>query len=342
MLANQMDYPIFVADQLLTTDALNAFFGYVEEQERLTRANFLGVGIVCGLGVQTAADGASITLSRGTGITSAGYMVAVESTEYAKYQPFDPARAEYYGAFLTADHAKKFGLWELKEKADVEDGATPLSSSFLAGTSDGDQKIVLLFVELLKEENKNCNPESCDDLGITVHVNVRPLLARKADVTAFKLDRGVQGAFGDPKLASLPELRVKRFDVPATGVSTAAELLTAYQKILLPLFKPVGDALHGAYTVFQPFVGSDFASDPFPDLVEKFSFVSDEAIDAVALQNLQYVYDYVADLMAAYAELRDIGMQVLTTCCPDSTLFPRHLLLGPAPAPAPPNPALRH
>jgi hypothetical protein len=62
------DYPKFVADQLLTAASLNDMFGYLDEQDRLSRANLLGIGIVCGL--QVINHGNAIEITKGCGITS--------------------------------------------------------------------------------------------------------------------------------------------------------------------------------------------------------------------------------------------------------------------------------
>jgi hypothetical protein len=82
--AANSDYPKFVADQVLTSDNLNDLFGYLDEQGRMTRTNLIGMGIVCGLKIITAADGSSITITKGVGVTSAGYLVSVPEITYTK------------------------------------------------------------------------------------------------------------------------------------------------------------------------------------------------------------------------------------------------------------------
>src|SRR5690606_3445005 len=131
-----------------------------------TRTNLIGIGIVCGLEVKTSADGTSITITKGTGVTSEGYMVTIPETTYTDYVDYDALQEEYYGKFVNiGSKTKKFEhLWELKQ-AGVED-SNKLSHNFLNGNgNNADKKVVLLFVELLKIGNKNCNPNSCDDKG---------------------------------------------------------------------------------------------------------------------------------------------------------------------------------
>jgi len=62
MLIQQTIYPEFVADQILSSEHLNRLFGYLEEQERLTRANLIGIGIVCGLEVKINTAGSALVI----------------------------------------------------------------------------------------------------------------------------------------------------------------------------------------------------------------------------------------------------------------------------------------
>ena len=202
--AANSDYPKFVADQVLTSDNLNDLFGYLDEQGRMTRTNLSGIGIVCGLKVKTAADGSSITISKGVGVTSSGYLVTVPEITYTKRTTniFDAVKCEYYSKFVNiAAKTQLFNLWELKQEAATE-GTTLLNNTFL---TDG-EKIVLIFVELLEENNKNCDPNSCDDKGVKVTVNFRPLLVEKANVAGLLSGAG---AGANPWL-TLPELTMKR------------------------------------------------------------------------------------------------------------------------------------
>ena len=49
MLPVNISYPFFEANQVLSNEHLNQLFNYLDEQERLTRTNLIGIGIVCGL-----------------------------------------------------------------------------------------------------------------------------------------------------------------------------------------------------------------------------------------------------------------------------------------------------
>src|SRR5258708_22946380 len=168
-------YPEYVADQVLTAHDLNESFKYLDEQGRMTRTNLIGIGIVCGLTIKTGTALFSITITKGVGVTSQGYLVSVPETTYTKFVSFDPVKDKIYDRFVSAGPppSKNFDLWEL-EQASVDDAAD-------LSTLDLSDKAVMLFVELLQVGNKNCDPNSCDDKGKHFEVTFRPLLITKTD-----------------------------------------------------------------------------------------------------------------------------------------------------------------
>ena len=66
---------------------------------------------------------------------------------------FDPTKDDVYDKFKPISN-RTIQLWELKETAAVA-GTTKLSLDFLNGSGiDNDKKVVMLFVELLKEDSR--------------------------------------------------------------------------------------------------------------------------------------------------------------------------------------------
>ena len=84
-------YPVFEANQVLTNHHLNQVFNFLDEQERLSRANLIGIGIVCGLEIEMNSDGSAIHISKGCGITSEGYLVVEpEDVNLVSYRAVGP------------------------------------------------------------------------------------------------------------------------------------------------------------------------------------------------------------------------------------------------------------
>ncbi len=325
MLPKQSNYPEFVADQLLTAGQLNELFGYLEEQERITRTNLIGIGIVCGLEVQTASDGSSITITQGCGVTSDGYIISVPTITYTEYATYNPVQDRLYEKFVDLSTRTPLiaNIYELKE-AGVTSGTTNLSQSFLS------DKVVLLYVEILENNVKNCNPNSCDDKGKDVTISFKPLLISKSDVA--KLGATTSGSSSTTTAyQSLPTLKMQRYNVPATTLLSSTQLFNGYLKILNATFiKSVEQNLSQTYSILSPLIGDLYSSDPFAGLSDNFTFFSDGTITETELINVQYYYDLFSDLLLAYEELRKTGMELICMCCPDNTLFRLHLLLDAA------------
>ncbi|THU40588.1 hypothetical protein FAM09_00285 [Niastella caeni] len=332
-------FPEFVPDQLLTSSDLNELFGYLDEQGRMTRTNLIGIGIVCGLEVKVNAAQTEVTITKGCGVTSEGYLITMPFPHlvFTEYNTYDPVKEKYYDRFIDiATKEPKFDtIWELKQ-AGVDPDAIDITPAFL------EDKVVLLFVELLAEKNKNCDPNSCDDKGIHVTVNFKPLLVTKDD--AATLIGPAAGSVNMDTFTGLPEIKMRRFDVPNTNPVTSADIFNAYKAVLNNTFLgSTEDALKQAYDRFSGFVLDEYPSNPFAGLAASFAFLNNGTITTNQLQHIQYYYDLFSDFLLAYEEFRKTGTHILSACCPDSGLFPRHLLLGEAiPLPAGTPSTYRH
>lgn len=329
-------YPVFEANQVLSDLHLNETFDYLNEQERLTRANLIGIGIVCGLEISFEQSTApTIQLTKGCGVTSEGYLV-LESQDVAlvSYREYTLPDEPGYPSLKDSSSAtgKQFDLWELFPAG--EPGTTPF------GTPAGflKDKAVLLFLELKKEGLRNCSPNNCDDKGAKITATVRRLLIKVQDLEkviagANELDRNLTRSDLATALLTrlnLPDLRLPRFDVRATGLATSRDVLAAFLAVFQAgrLVKETGNALSAAYNAFKPLVGKVDSPNPFADFAVKFGFLDSMPKTAIQVRFLQYYYDLFDDLLKAYDEFRWKGAELLCACCPSESLFPRHLMLG--------------
>lgn len=326
----ELTYPIFEANQVLTNAHLNDLFEYLDEQTRLTRANLIGIGIVCGLDVEFDAPG-TVHLSRGCGVTSEGYLM-IEPVDLAlshvrKYNlPDDPG----YKPFMEpgTEPAKSHDLWELFPDDD-EPGSQPLATSGLVL----EDKAVVLFHELRKDDLRNCSPNSCDDRGTAVTATARRLLVDVADldeiIEATSGSASYLGADLTERLG-LPDLRIPRFDVPSTGPVDPEKVLFAFQDCFrhTKLVAATATALNDLYEAFKPLVAADFTDNPFAAFTNRFNFLDNTPATVAQVRFMQYYWDFFDDLLSAYDEVRWAGVDLMCACCPPSGLFPRHLMVG--------------
>ncbi len=334
-------YPSFEANQVLTSGNLNQDFDYLDEQERLTRANLIGIGIVCGLElrIETGAA-ATVHVSRGCGVTSQGYLL-VEPDDLAlvSYREYTPPDDLDYPPFRnsTLPDNPWYPLWELFPAGEPDTSPLSLPADFL------ERKAVLLFLELKKEGLRNCSPNNCDDKGAGVTATVRPLLVRVGDLDEIiakanalgsgAANGGLAGADIEAALLArlnLPDLRMPRYDVPATAPASSQDVLAAFHTAFRSeqLAHATGKALSAAYQAFEPLLAPSFPSDPFAAFQAAFGFLDNAPATAVQVRFLQYYYDFFGDLRGAYDEFRWKGAELMCACCPPDGLFPRHLMLG--------------
>jgi hypothetical protein len=321
-------FPVFEANQVLTSGHLNDVFDYLDERTRLTRSTLIGIGIVCGLQIRLdTAAGTAILLSKGCGVTSQGYLIV---------EPQDVSLVAYREYTLPPDLDyplfEQFPLWELFPAGEANTTALDATAQFL------DDKAVVLFLELKKQGLRNCSPNNCDDKGSQVTATVRRLLVKTTDLdqiiaAANAIGTGLTASDLDAALSAkldLPDLRVQRFDVPASGPATANDVYAGLLNVFraAKLAQATGAALSAAYAAFKPLLQAAWPTDPFADFSTTFGFLDKTPTSTVQVRFLQYYVDLFEDLLCAYDEFRWKGVALLCVCCPSDGLFPRHLMLG--------------
>jgi hypothetical protein len=322
-------YPVFEANQVLTKSHLNDLFEYLDEQNRLTRANLIGIGIVCGLELEFNGT-TTIRLSKGCGITSEGYLILEPAdVDLVAIRPYTLPADYGYPPFIGATQPPlQYPLWELLDDED-ETGAVLLTDALL----DLSQKAVVLFLELRRDGLRTCAPNDCDDRGAQVTATLRRLLVGIDDLDKIIAAADTSGTYLGADLTErlhLPDLRMPRFDVRNTGPVETAEVLRAFQEAFSAnrLAAATSAALTALYAAFKPVVVDLFPTNPFTTFLNRFGFLDSSPVTTGQVRFLQYYWDLFDDLLAAYDELRWRGVDLLCACCPPAGLFPRHLMVG--------------
>ncbi|WP_341487014.1 SprB repeat-containing protein [Pararhizobium sp. A13] len=321
-------FPVFEANQVLSSRHLNDVFDYLDQQTRWTRSHLIGIGIVCGLEIKLdTTAGPAILLSRGCGVTSEGYLIVepddVSLVSYRTYTtPTDLKYPQFAG----------YPLWELFPSGEPSTTQLDSPSNFLA------DKAVVLFLELKKEGLRNCSPNSCDDRGSEITTTVRRLLIESKNLDAIiaaaeGFGEGLTSTDIDKALSdrlNLPDIRLRRFDVLNSNPVTSDDLYAAFLRIFRSpgLATAMGEALSAAYAAFKQVLKPAHPTDPFAGFAARFDFLDVGLTDPAQVHFLQYYVDLFDDLVRAYDEFRWKGAELICACCPPEGLFPRHLMLG--------------
>ncbi len=347
MKANQNSYPLFEANQVLTRGHLNTLFTYQDEQSRLTRANLIGIGIVCGLEIALDKTNGKtvINVSQGCGITSEGYLITLPDMQLVSFRAYTIPNESDYAEFR--DNDVQFLLWELFP-VDQPNGTTSLGDfNPTHNTPKLEEMAVLLFLEFKKQSLNNCSLNNCDGKGSEVTSSFKPMLIKREELAKLvAAENGIaSGALPndlETKLMAklnLPDIRMPRFDVPNTSPVTTGDIFNAFLNVFRnrnspppshTLVEETGNALSAAYQAFKPLLQKEYYDNPFSEFETIFGFLDDGPPTATVDQLcfLQYYYDLFDDLLRAYDEFRWEGVELLCACCPPEALFSRHLTLG--------------
>lgn len=335
-------YPVFEPNQVLSETQLNNVFNYLDEQNRLTRANLIGIGIVCGFKVSLSHNDTRVHLTKGVGVTSQGYLITEpEDLTFAYYRKYElPTEIDYPPFRDDTPEKKQYPMWELFKASVADETMTSLDQSTLPENKKLtlDNKVLVLFLELEKEDLHNCLPANCDDKGLDINATVRPLLMEKSTLDLILAQEKTESSqltgydietIIEEQLA-LPDLRLPRYDVPATEPSVSKEVLEAFLNIFQKsnIVTALGAALSGAYQAFEPLLVKKFASNPFVNFSGQFGFLENSLQSEKQALFLQYYYDFFSDLLLAYDEFRWKGAEFFCAGCPPDGYFPRHLMAG--------------
>ncbi|MCI5137147.1 MAG: hypothetical protein D3922_01735, partial [Candidatus Electrothrix sp. AR1] len=341
MKQEKITYPVFKKNQLLSDDDLNASFDYLDEQGRLTRANLIGTGIVCGLDVEISSD--KITISPGQGITSDGYFIIVPEPEkpdgklaLTSHKAISVEDAEHL--LLGTDESKQDPSGEVSESILelLPNGNTVIPTS-------GKERVLLLCYSVSTKDLKNeCG--TGDGKGAEETTGVRWLLIEKS-----KLDEITQGIVESQEkqpvdkksyqnvlhpITQLPSVPLlERYDVPSEITKHTAENI---QKIFLDKVSKIkGDVeffLESSHSAIKLILPDSYDNDTLFSNFSTFYFLDpdvDRSSDHYSFA--QYYYDFFDDLLKACEEFRQKGQKLLRNdnpnCLPER-VFQRYLILG--------------
>ena len=334
-MANQYEYIVFESDQVLTNDHLNETFNYLDQQNRWTRNKLIGIGIVCGLNIVQHTG--TIEITKGCGVTSQGYLILLDTAQYAYYIPYTapdqptdlpftyPGALPFYKPF--SQNKNIFLLLTDDEynalESDQQKNALTLSSAPANFLND---YVVVLFLEARELDLKNCDMFDCNNKGEKMLFDVKPLIVSKKDLPdAITEGRGTVGE----NLSNIPhEINFKRYNVPYVNLQTSDDVINGFVKLVDDLtLSRVANAYIYSYEKYKLLLNQQV--NPFTTLFTQLKTQR----DAILKNNkvfIQYFYDFVDDLIKAYYEFTVKITGIVSACCPDENLFPLHLVLGEA------------
>jgi hypothetical protein len=304
-------YTVFERDQVLTHTQLNEVATWLDQQDRLSRVSLVGIGIITGL--HLSADGASVSVAPGIGITSDGDLIRLaEPLMLAGWRSYD-ATAPRYEPFYDATGATLLVSGELV--ADNDPLGTPLAS--LPGVLNN--QAVALLMECIDSDPDLCTGADCDNLGRERQHRLRVLLLGRdaaARLAAGPLTLADQARALPEAIASRPQL--------GADLTRAENLFKHYQDANSRTVSSLVAAFTALGAGFAGRIGEVFASNPCANWCLELQRQLAESPAAAALG----FFAYVKDLTATYNELRDVLLGDASLLAPSPNAFPKHLVAG--------------
>ena len=183
MIQRNITYPKFESGQLLSSDLLNRTTGFLEEQDRLTRANLIGMGVINGLTYSYKKN--KLTIKPGMAITADGFIINIQKeTTYticSKYLDFFKENLPLdeknkISSSPSFRYLKNYASYVLFEDSNE---AFDYNASNCGFPKELDEFVVTLVVDFPETSQVSCNQISCDRYVKKTNMVVHPVLVLK-------------------------------------------------------------------------------------------------------------------------------------------------------------------
>ncbi|RLA06037.1 MAG: hypothetical protein DRQ54_07175 [Gammaproteobacteria bacterium] len=306
-------FPNFVPNQVLSSAQLNALRDYLDQQDRISRVQLCGTGIICGLNLATDADEGVVTVSNGFGISSDGYLINLPEGVFSHWRTYtDPSNDE--------DGLPAYELWrqrpaltsqiellQLLEGQENPDTDKPLAAAQLDG------RVALLYLQISDQNLRSCLVTDCNNKGSNLRFTPVVLLVKAADLQALP------ACAPPPELISVPRLHT---ELMLPRITTTVELNSGYSQLVGDLLPGLITGIRTAFTRYGAALGFD-AGELLP--VSAFNAALKGAVNSGEID--QYHYDLVVEVATAHNEFIESACRWVPDCA-SATGYPQHLMLG--------------
>lgn len=312
------NYTVFEKDQILTESQLNSITGYLDPQDRLTRVNLFGVGIVAGLRVRRASG--RVHLSEGLGVTTDGDLICENKTiSFSAFRKYDQDAPVYKPLYKS--ETEMFDAWELVRVGETADDTKQLSEFTAVTGKNLANLIAVLVVESYVKDEDFCRLDECENIGKDRLCTVKLLVMESASLAKLK-HKFPDAAAG---VAGLSAIATQRAILrPATN--SLAKLNTVYRAACKEMHADLLRQLPSLSKFYQPLLEdaiSNSAMQEWKERLEKYV-----AVFSGNHLGIQYYHQFLCDVIAVWNDICCKAPLCFTQGCPDIDAFPKHLILG--------------
>lgn len=312
------EFHYFEDNQVLTASHLNTVVDFLDRRDRMTRTQLLGTGIVCGLEVGFNNSNKTITISKGSAITSDGDLLHIDqNTTFSHLKSFDDEKAKYE---LFQNGSSQVPLFQLFTADSTEEDIHSMRGRNNPVANMGEM-VLVLYLNSFLEAPEDCTEIDCENQGMRQRANLIPLLIAKSDLDLIN-HKPVNPYF------SLPEVNIQRVNFHQSVITHEENLLARFRTavqvsspnltsaILATCGTTQGDFLRNLVTRIYPNPASVWRS-RLNAIFQNIN-INDRA-------DVMYIYNFMKDLKEAYDEFKESIFELWTECCPDATSHPKHI-----------------
>jgi len=306
-------FPHFVPNQVLSSTQLNTLRDYLDQQDRLSRVQLCGTGIVCGLNVSTEGADGPVKVSAGLGISSDGYLINLSATAFSHWRSYtDPGKDEdgkpvYEPWRQRPTLSSQIELLQLLEGEDNPETDKPLAAAQLDG------RVALLYLQVSDQNLRTCLVTDCNNKGSNLRFTPVVLLVKATDL------QPLPGCEPPPERLDVPRLHSVQ---PLMAIETTLDLNGGYTQLVNTLLPELIAGIRSAFSHYGAALG--FVDDDL-QVLSTFSSALKRAVKEGEIN--QYHYDLIAELATAHNEFIEAACRWVPKC-EGATDYPRHLLLG--------------
>ncbi|MCP4117491.1 MAG: PKD domain-containing protein [Desulfobacteraceae bacterium] len=316
-------YPFFQPNQVISDEIINQIPGHLEPKDRAICKHGIGRGIVCGF--ELSLQPKAVILNKGTGLTSEGFLVSIESPLTFRFaRSFTPKAT--YPPFQKADGSGTIELLELLPgKPENDDVFSPVADLDLS------LYVVILYLDAFQEDLTTCLPDHCDNQGALNRLSWYALLIRRTH--ALEIIKAQDGRLGKAMMENevtailhagydQKNLVLAKPLLTSSNLTAYSKLTANYSSVCRKEMERFVTAFKAAYKCYRNILEEEDISLVIQSLFSSFQSMKNG-------KGLQYFWDFLDDLFHAFNEFLEKAFTLTEKCGTGQGLFSHHLFIGP-------------
>lgn len=316
-------YPFFQPNQVISDGIMNQILSHLEPKDRALAKHGIGRGILCGFELSLLPE--AVILSKGTGLTSEGFLVSSSSPFTFRFaRSFIPKAG--YQPFQKPDDSGPIALLELlREDPGGDEAVTPVADLDLS------LYVVVLYLDAFQEDLTTCLPDHCDNQGALVHLDWHALLIQRTHALEIIKTRNPRLAttMGENEVTGILHARYDLKNLvlaspllTGSNLTTYSRITANYKSVCRKEMERFVAAFKASYLCFQDLLGEEEISLVIQSIFSNYQSMGNG-------KGLQYFWDFLDDLFHAYNEFLEKALVLTEKCGAEQGSFSHHLFIGP-------------